>query len=169
MDILHLVDRLESLITQGHLIPLTVYRLVDEDRALELIDQMRISIPDEIKKAKRIHQERDRIIAQAHEESSRLVELAQTEAGELVERDAISSAAERRALTIIERAQRDALTIKLDSDEYVTQVLSELEAHLMRSLTVVQNGLRKLEEERKEAAEQMAVTEEDGEQVAAEA
>jgi len=159
MDILHLVDRLESLITQGHLIPLTVYRLVDEDRALELIDQMRISIPDEIKKAKRIHQERDRIIAQAHEESSRLVELAQKEAAELVQRDAISTAAERRAQTIIERAQRESLTIKLESDEYVTQVLSELEAHLMRSLTVVQNGLKKLEEERKEAEEQAAVSE----------
>ncbi len=159
MDILHLVDRLESLITQSHLIPLTVYRLVDEDRALELIDQMRISIPDEIKKAKRIHQERDRIIAQAHEESSRLVDLAQTEAAELVERDAISTAAERRAQTIIERAQRESLTIKLESDEYVTQVLSELEAHLLRSLTVVQNGLKKLEEERKEAEEQTAVTE----------
>jgi len=159
MDILHLVDRLESLITQSHLIPLTVYRLVDEDRALELIDQMRISIPDEIKKAKRIHQERDRIIAQAHEESSRLVDLAQTEAAELVERDAISTAAERRAQTIIERAQRESLTIKLESDEYVTQVLSELEAHLLRSLTVVQNGLKKLEEERKEAEEQAAVSE----------
>ncbi len=159
MDILHLVDRLESLITQSHLIPLTVYRLVDEDRALELIDQMRISIPDEIKKAKRIHQERDRIIAQAHEESSRLVELAQKEAAELVQRDAISTAAERRAQTIIERAQRESLTIKLESDEYVTQVLSELEAHLMRSLTVVQNGLKKLEEERKEAEEQTAVSE----------
>jgi CRISPR/Cas system-associated exonuclease Cas4 (RecB family) len=159
MDILHLVDRLESLLTQSHLIPLTVYRLVDEDRALELIDQMRISIPDEIKKAKRIHQERDRIIAQAHEESSRLVELAQKEAAELVERDAISTAAERRAQTIIERAQRESLTIKLESDEYVMQVLSELEAHLMRSLTVVQNGLKKLEEERKEAEEQAAVSE----------
>jgi hypothetical protein len=159
MDILHLVDRLESLLTQSHLIPLTVYRLVDEDRALELIDQMRISIPDEIKKAKRIHQERDRIIAQAHEESSRLVELAQKEAAELVERDAISTAAERRAQTIIERAQRESLTIKLESDEYVMQVLSELEAHLMRSLTVVQNGLKKLEEERKEVEEQAAVSE----------
>jgi len=153
MDILHLVDRLEALITQSHLIPLTVYRLVDEDRALELIDQMRISIPDEVKKAKRIHQERDRIVAQAHEESSRLVALGQEEAAELVKRDVITAAAERRVQTIIERAQREALTIKMDSDEYVTQVLSELEASLMRSLTVARNGLAKLEMERQEIVE----------------
>ena len=149
MDILHLVDRLEREIVQkSTLIPLTVYRLVDEEHALELIDQMRISLPDEIKKAKRIYQERDRIIAQANEEASRVVELAQTEAADLVQRDAISGAADRRAQTIIERAQRDAQVIKLESDEYVMQVLSELEAHLMRSLTVVQNGLDKLEEDR---------------------
>jgi vacuolar-type H+-ATPase subunit H len=160
MDILHLVDRLEREIVQkSTLIPLTVYRLVDEEHALELIDQMRISIPDEIKKAKRIHQERDRVIAQAHEEAARLVELAKQEASELVERDPINTAAERRAQTIIERAQRDAQTIKLESDEYVMQVLSELEAHLMRSLTVVQNGLTTLEDERKAIQAEAAASE----------
>jgi len=158
MDILHLVDRLErEIIQKSTLIPLTVYRLVDEEHALELIDQMRISLPDEIKNAKRIYQERDRIIAQANEEASRLVELAQTEAADLVQRDAISGAADRRAETIIERAQRDAQVIKLESDEYVMQVLSELEAHLMRSLTVVQNGLDKLEEDRREIEEAAAL------------
>ncbi len=158
MDILHLVDRLErEIIQKSTLIPLTVYRLVDEEHALELIDQMRISLPDEIKNAKRIYQERDRIIAQANEEASRLVELAQTEAVDLVQRDAISGAADRRAETIIERAQRDAQVIKLESDEYVMQVLSELEAHLMRSLTVVQNGLDKLEEDRRQIEEVAAV------------
>ncbi len=164
MDILHLVDRLErEIIQKSTLIPLTVYRLVDEEHALELIDQMRISLPDEIKNAKRIYQERDRIIAQANEEASRLVELAQTEAADLVQRDAISGAADRRAQTIIERAQRDAQVIKLESDEYIMQVLSELEAHLMRSLTVVQNGLDKLEEDRQEIEEAAAVaSDEDG-------
>ena len=156
MDILHLVDRFEALITQGRLIPLTVYRLVDEDRALEFVDQMRISIPDEIKKAKRIYQERDRIIAQAHEEAGRLVELATGEAEALVDRDVITTAAERRAETIVERARREAVMLRADADEYIMQVLSELEANLMRSLTVVRNGLDKLERELQEAEEETA-------------
>jgi vacuolar-type H+-ATPase subunit H len=156
MDILHLVDRLESLITSSRMVPFSVYRLVDEDRALELIDQMRISIPEEVKQAKRVHQERDRIIAQAHEESGRLVELAREEAEALVQRDVITATAERRAQTIIERAQREALGLKAESDEYVVQALSELEASLMRTLTVVRNGLDKIERERQQAAEQEA-------------
>ncbi len=160
MDILHLVDRLESLITSSRLLPLTAYRMVDEDRTLEIIDQMRISIPEEIKQAKRIHQERDRVIAQAHEEAERLVALAQEEAEGLVQRDAISLTAERRAQTIVERAQRDAQVIKADSDEYVIQVLSELEASLMRTLTVVRNGLDKVALEQQEAAAALAKSEE---------
>ena len=155
MDILHLVDRLESLMTSSRTIPFSVYRLVDEDRALELIDQMRISIPDEVKQAKRIYQERDRVIAQAHEEAGRLVELAREEAEALVQRDVISTTAERRAQTIIERAQREALGLKAESDDYVVQALSELEASLMRTLTVVRNGLEKIERERLQAVEQV--------------
>jgi hypothetical protein len=153
VDILHLVDRLESLITSSRMIPLSVYRLVDEDRALELIDQMRISIPEEVKQAKRVHQERDRIIAQAHEEGGRLVDLAREEAEALVARDVITTTAERRAQTIIERAQREAVGLKAESDDYVVQALSELEASLMRTLTVVRNGLEKVERERQQAAE----------------
>jgi hypothetical protein len=156
MDILHLVDRLESLITSSRMVPFTVYRTVDEDRALELIDQMRISIPEEVKQAKRVYQERDRVIAQAHEEAGRLVDLAREEAEALVQRDVITTTAERRAQTIIERAQRDALGLKAESDEYVVQALSELEASLMRTLTVVRNGLEKVERERQQAAEEAA-------------
>jgi len=67
IDILHLVDRLESLLNESRRIPLTSNRLVDEELFLNIIDQMRISIPEEIKKGKRIQQERGRIIAQANE------------------------------------------------------------------------------------------------------
>jgi len=156
MDILHLVDRLEALITSSRMIPFTVYRLMDEDRGLELIDQMRISIPEEVKQAKRIHQERDRVIAQAHEEAGRLVELARDEAEALVARDVIVTTAERRAQTIVERAQREAVALRAESDDYVLQALSELEASLMRTLTVVRNGLEKIELERAQAAAQLA-------------
>jgi hypothetical protein len=81
------------------------------------------------------------------------VALAREEAGGLIDRDAIAEAAESRAETIVERAQRDARTIQADADEYVMQVLSALEEDLLRSMTVVRmtvvrNGLEKLEAER---------------------
>jgi len=64
MDILHLVDRLEELFNQSKPIWFTHSVIVDEDRMLDLIDQMRVSIPDEIKKSQQIIAQRDRILAQ---------------------------------------------------------------------------------------------------------
>ncbi|MEN8097554.1 MAG: hypothetical protein ABFQ89_00635 [Chloroflexota bacterium] len=153
MDILHLVDRLEQLITSGRALPFSTTRAIDEDRALEIVDQMRISIPEEVKQAKRIAQERDRVIAQAHEEAGRLIELAQEEAKSMVHRDAIVANAERHAQAIIERAHREGQIVKAESDDYVIQALSQLEASMMRTLTVVRNGIEKLEEERQQAIE----------------
>ena len=76
MDIQHLVDRLEELLNSGRHVPMTALTVIDEQRTLELIDQMRISIPEEIEKAKRVLRERDRVIAQANEEAARIRELA---------------------------------------------------------------------------------------------
>ena len=65
MDILHLVDRLEELFNNSKPIPLTHNVMVDENAFMDIIDQMRISIPDDIKKAQQIMAQKDRILAQA--------------------------------------------------------------------------------------------------------
>lgn len=63
MDIQHLVDRLEDLIDEGRHVPFSKFTLIDEERALEIIDQMRISVPDQIEKASRLINQRDRLLA----------------------------------------------------------------------------------------------------------
>src|SRR5512143_212924 len=134
MDILHLIDRLEALLNEGSHPPLSGKRvLIDEQRAWEIIDQMRVAIPEEVKKAKRINQERDRIIAQANEESERIIQLAHDEADRLADANEVTKAAQTRAATIIERAQREAETLKLDADDYTTQVLGKLEEDLAKA------------------------------------
>lgn len=141
MDILHLVDRLEDLIDEGRHIPLSKYTMIDEERALEIIDQMRISIPEEIEKANRVLQQRDRLMAQANEEAARLVELARERGDSLISREAIAQAAQSRAANILEQARQEAEAIQADADKYVMDVLSELESQLIRTLTVVRNGI----------------------------
>lgn len=149
MDILHLIDRLEALLNEGSHPPLSGKRvLIDEQRAWEIIDQMRVAIPEEVKKAKRINQERDRIIAQANEESERIIQLAHDEADRLADANEVTKAAQTRAATIIERAQREAETLKLDADDYTTQVLGKLEEDLAKALGIVRNGLMKLNAEK---------------------
>ena len=147
MDILHLIDRLEALLNEGSHPPFVKKVMINEQRAWELIDQMRIAIPDEVKKAKRINQERDRIIAQANEEAARLIELAKEEAADLTGEHEVAKSAQMRANTIVERAQREAEALKLDADEYVAQVLARLETDLAKELTIVRNGILKLQME----------------------
>jgi cell division septum initiation protein DivIVA len=149
MDILHLIDQLEALLNEGSHPPLMGKRvLIDEQRAWEIIDQMRVSIPEEVKKAKRINQERDRIIAQANEEGTRIVELSKDEAQQLASETEIARQAQSRATTIVERAQREADALKADADDYTVQVLGKLEEDLAKALSIVRNGLLKLDTEK---------------------
>lgn len=141
MDIQHLVDRLEELINGGQHLPVVNQTLIKEDRALELIDQMRISIPEEVEKARRVLRERDRIIAQANEEAARIRELAREKSETLIQKDSITQAAQARAGAIVEQSRREADQIRQDADTYVMDVLSDLEDALMRTLTVVRNGI----------------------------
>lgn len=147
MDIQHLVDRLEELLNSGRHVPMTTMTMLDEQHALELIDQMRISIPEEIEKAKRILRERDRIMAQANEEALRIRELAREKSETLIQRDSITQAAQARAGSIVEQSRQEADAIRHDADQYVMDVLSDLEDALNRTLMVVRNGIAHVQQE----------------------
>ncbi len=151
MDIQHLVDRLEQALNESTRVPLSAYLLVNEEKVYSLLDQMRVAVPEEIKRANRIEAEKDRILAQAKEEGERIRELARQEAGELVKRDAIVNAAQSRAENIVERARRDSEALRQDADVYIMEVLNKLEEDLMRTLKVVQNGLIKVQNEQQAA------------------
>lgn len=151
MDIQHLVDRLEDLIDEGRHMPFSKYTMIDEERALELIDQMRISIPEEIEKSSRILSTRDRILAQANEEAARVVQLARKKGEEMLDQEVSVQAAHNRAANIIEQARLEAENIIADADKYVLDELQRLEQHLIKTLTVVRNGMVELSNNRAEA------------------
>lgn len=151
MDILHLVDRLEELFNQSRPIPLTHNVIVDEDRFLEIIDQMRISIPEEVKKAQQVLAQRDRILAQAQEEAARTIALAKQKAEEIVSRDAIVQAAQARSEQILAQARSEAEDTRREADDYVVEALGGLEAELSRLLNQARNGIAKLTAERQRA------------------
>ena len=148
MDILHLVDRLEELFNESRLIPLTHNVIVDEDRMLEIIDQMRISIPEEVKKAQQVLAQRDRVLAQSQEEANRTIALAKKKGEELVSRDAIVEAAQVRAEQIIDQARADAEAVRRDADDYIIETLGSLEAELTRLINQARNGIAKLTAEK---------------------
>jgi hypothetical protein len=146
MDILHLIDRLEELFNESRAIPFTHNVVVDEEKMLDLIDQMRVAIPEEMKKAQQVMTQRDRILAQAQEEANRTLTLAREKGEQLLERDSIvqnaQSFAERRATDIIAEADQT----RLEADQYVIETLTHLELELERYLNQVRNGIRTVQE-----------------------
>lgn len=152
MDILHLVDRLEELVNESRAVPFTRNVVVDEDKMLDLIDQMRVVIPDEVKKAQQLLSQRDRIMAQAQEEANRIVQLAREKAEQMVDRETTVKNAQNRANQILAQAREDAALTRRDADDYVIDSLQNLENELVRLSSQVRNGIRKLEEDRLRAS-----------------
>ena len=142
MDILHLVDRLEELLNQSRPLWFTHNVIVDEDRMLDIIDQMRVAIPEEVKKSQQVLVQRDRVIAQAQEEANRTIAIAREKGDQLLERDAIVQAAQARAEQILAQARAEAEQTKREADYYVVETPTRLEMELDRSLTQVRNGIR---------------------------
>jgi len=147
MDILQLIDRLEELFNQSKSIPLTRNVMVDEDRMLDIIDQMRIAIPEEVKKAQQLLGQRDRVLAQAQEEANRTIELARQKADQLVAKEMVAQEASRRAEQILAQARVDAENVRIDADDYVLDSLNQLQAELERITNQVSNGIRTVKDE----------------------
>jgi vacuolar-type H+-ATPase subunit H len=121
--------------------------MVDEDRMLDIIDQMRIAIPEEVKKAQQLLGQRDRVLAQAQEEANRTLELARQKADQLVSKDMVAQEGQRRADQILAQARTDAENIRIDADDYVLDSLTQLQAELERITNQVSNGIRTVKDE----------------------
>ncbi|HSF82700.1 MAG TPA: ATP synthase F0 subunit B [Anaerolineales bacterium] len=145
MDILHLIDRLEELLNQSRPLWFTHNVIVDEDRMLDLIDQMRVAIPDEVKKAQQVLAQSNRILAQAEEEANRRVAIAREKSEQQLEREAIVQSAQARAEEILSQARKEVENTRHQADEYVVDTLRRLEVELDRYLNQVRNGIMSLQ------------------------
>ncbi len=153
MDIQHLVDRLEDLIDDGRHLFGTKFTMVDEERALEIIDQMRISVPEEIEKAARTIQQRDRVLAEANEEAARIVQQARQHSEDLIDDQEMVKQAKVRAEYVIEQAKIEASKITREADEYVMVQLSQLEQQFAHTLDEIRNGIQIMQYEEQVAVE----------------
>lgn len=143
-DILYLVERLEQVLAQGWRVPLTTNAVIDEDAFIDIIEQMHIAIPNEIRQAQQIVQQKERLLAQAREEAERLLAQARAEAERLVDDTDLVERARSRSAEIIEVAQGEAQEIRAGADAYSEEVLTRIRDELQVYLRQVDNGLKRL-------------------------
>ena len=124
--------------------------MVDQNAALGLIDELRVAVPEEVRAAKRINSEGERIIDKAREEAERIIGRAQEQAAFLIDERGLTQAADEQSRRIIERSERGADEIRAGADEYAVSVLVGLEADLVKTLGSVKKGIAMLDERRAE-------------------
>lgn len=138
MELDDLIDELEDVLAEGRRVPFSGRLMVDEDKILDIIDRMRVAVPDEIKQARRVIADQERLLSEA-----------QTKVQQALEEQGLLAAVETERARLIEQAERDATNIRAGADDYAAQVLGELEQRLQKLTMSVQNGLGEL---RKNAA-----------------
>jgi cell division septum initiation protein DivIVA len=148
IDIIFLVERLEALIANGRRMPLTNNVVVDQVAALDLIDQLRVAVPEEVRQAKRVNEETSRLVERAQEEAERILARAQEQAAFLIEERELTRAAEIRSQQIIEQGHVEADEIRRGADAYAASVLVKLEGECVKALQSIKHGLALLDERR---------------------
>jgi hypothetical protein len=124
--------------------------VVDQNAALGLIDELRVAVPEEVRAAKRINSEGERIIETAQEEAERIVARAQEQAAFLIDERGLTQAADEESRRIVADAQQDADEIRKGADEYAVSVLVGLEGDVVKTLQSIKKGIAMLDERRSE-------------------
>jgi cell division septum initiation protein DivIVA len=122
--------------------------VVDQNAALGLIDELRVAVPEEVRAAKRINAEGERIIEKAQEEAERIVARAQEQAAFLIDERGLTQAAQLESQRIIAEAHDDADRIRGGADEYAVSVLEGLEGDVSKTLQSIQKGIALLDDRR---------------------
>lgn len=140
MQLVILLDRLENIVENSTRVPLTGRIMVDRDEILDIIDDIRMSIPEEIEKAEWIIKERDRIMAEAQKEAQDVVKKAQDYIGKSISESDIVQQAKEEAQKIVDEAKNAALELREDAEAYTDSQLEQLERTLSELLGVVKRG-----------------------------
>lgn len=137
----------------GKKLPLTNNVVLDQATILELVDQLRVSVPDEVRQARRITEESGRITERAREEGDSIVARAQGQAAQMLEERELVRAAQQRAAEILDRAQDEAREVRRGADEYAAGVLIRLEGECIKALTSIKRGIDMLDERHRPAGD----------------
>lgn len=139
MSVYRVLDKLEAYVREGTWLP-AGYRVLSEERLLELVEKLRASLPEEVGRAKVIAQGQERMMRAAQEKAQAIVDEAASKHDELLEQNEIVQRARTTADVILREAEERSRKIREGADHYAAQVLSEMEARLSGALGAVRKG-----------------------------
>jgi len=144
MEILTILETLEDLVERSAGVPFSGRCLVDREEVLEIIKEMRLKLPDDIKQAKWVKEERQRILLEAQKEANNILKDAGNKIASLVDEHEITKQAYEQASEIIASAQKNAREIRLGAREYADSVLNKVEEILTDATDVIRTNRSEL-------------------------
>jgi len=145
VDVLELIDKLDDLVHNAKAVPLTDQVRIDREAIYELLDEMRSTIPEEVKQARWIVKERQEMLAEAKRESERILGEAREQAAHAASQQEVVKRAEREAAQVLEQARQREREVRLGAEDYADEVLGTLEVNLGKFLSAVQRGRERLQ------------------------
>jgi len=170
MDLLHLIDRLEEIVAEAQKVPIGNRVIIDKRRLLDIVDQMRVAVPQEVRDAQELVNDRERVRRETEEESRLMIASTEEEAARLVDEHTLTEAARERSREIVAEAESsledrmrqssEDIQKRIDdsrqiakqqmqsADDYARELLIRLERQLQAFIGSVQSGVEQLEPER---------------------
>ncbi len=147
MSIEELLDDMDELLDKANSVPFAAHKLlIDGERLRELIDDAKLNVPQEVKHAKMVEFDRDRIIKEAEAKAEKIIHDAEERAKAIVEEEAIVKEAKKRALEAVTKAKKESDAIRDATDDYVKARFQEVETYFSQALQDVQNRKAKFEQ-----------------------
>ncbi|MEW5899339.1 MAG: ATPase [Bacillota bacterium] len=144
MELFNVLNELEDLVENSPKIPLTRRVLIDEEKLLDYLDRMRAALPEEVRQAKWVLQEREKVLADSKKEALRIMEEAQKQLDRRAEESEIARQAKAIAEEVVQKAEVVAREIKQGARDYADDILGSLEEELNKLITQVRNGRAEL-------------------------
>ncbi|MGI6778725.1 MAG: ATPase [Acetivibrionales bacterium] len=144
MEILSILETLEDVVERSISVPFSGRCLIDREEVLEIIKEIRLKLPDDIKQAKWVKEERQKILMEAQKEANSIVKDAENRITSLIDEHEITKKAYERADEIISNAQQNAKEIRLGTREYADSILDKVEEILKDTLDVIKMNREEL-------------------------
>lgn len=140
MEVLDVLDMLEDVVDKSMGIPFIGRAIVNREEVLELIDELRLNLPDDLKRAKWVNEQHQKIIDEAKKEAESIIKLAEDKMATMIDDHEITLKAYEKANEIIDNAQKHSKEIRANTKQYVEDSMAKLETSVSEVLSTVQNN-----------------------------
>ena len=144
MEIFNLLEKLEDLVDNAWSVPLTGRSMVKKKEMTELLKEIRVMLPDEIKQAKWIKEERQRFLFEAQQEAQTIIKDAENRIVSMIDESEITRKSYEQANETIINAQKTARDIRDGSIEYADEVLTKMEETLKEAYLEIHKNKEEL-------------------------